>query len=390
MFKLISQVKVLSPEDQGVKDILIAGEKIAAIEEPRKIKIEGLEVELIDGSGLIALPGFIDPHVHILGGGGEGGPATRAPEIRVEDCASAGVTTVIGCLGTDSITRHLSSLLAKARALEIEGLSTWIYAGAYSLPAPTITGSVRSDLVLIDKVIGAGEIALSDHRSSQPAYEEFLELVAECRVGGLLGGKAGIAHFHLGDGSRGLDYLFRMIKETEIPATQVIPTHTSRNRYLFEQAMEWLKLGGFIDLTTGPEPVEEGEISVAEALKQIKAANLPLSRVTVSSDSNGSLPAFNGQGELIGLGVANQKDFLRTFQQIWREKILTREEAIQVFSTNAAGFYKLPGKGRVETGFEADLLLLNEAAELRYVFSRGKALLEKGRLKVRGTFSSTY
>jgi len=390
MFKLISQVKVLSPADQGVKDILIAGEKIAAIKEPRKIKIEGLEVELIDGSGLVAMPGFIDPHVHILGGGGEGGPATRAPEIRVEDCASAGVTTVIGCLGTDSITRHLSSLLAKARALEIEGLSTWIYAGAYSLPAPTITGSVRSDLVLIDKVIGAGEIALSDHRSSQPVYEEFLELVAECRVGGLLGGKAGIAHFHLGDGSRGLDYLFRMIKETEIPATQVIPTHTSRNRYLFEQAMEWLKLGGFIDLTTGPEPVEEGEISVAEALKQIKAANLPLSRVTVSSDSNGSLPAFNGQGELIGLGVANQKDFLRTFQQIWREKILTREEAIQVFSTNAAGFYKLPGKGRVETGFEADLLLLNEAAELRYVFSRGKALLEKGRLKVRGTFSSTY
>lgn len=390
MFKLISQVKVLSPEDQGVKDILIAGEKIAAIEEPRKIKIEGLEVELIDGSGLVAMPGFIDPHVHILGGGGEGGPATRAPEIRVEDCASAGVTTVIGCLGTDSITRHLSSLLAKARALEIEGLSTWIYAGAYNLPAPTITGSVRSDLVLIDKVIGAGEIALSDHRSSQPAYEEFLELVAECRVGGLLGGKAGIAHFHLGDGSRGLDYLFRMIKETEIPATQVIPTHTSRNRYLFEQAMEWLKLGGFIDLTTGPEPVEEGEISVAEALKQIKAANLPLSRVTVSSDSNGSLPAFNGQGELIGLGVANQKDFLRTFQQIWREKILTREEAIQVFSTNAAGFYKLPGKGRVETGFEADLLLLNEAADLSYVFSRGKALLEKGRLKVRGTFSSTY
>lgn len=390
MFKLISQVKVLSPEDQGVKDILIAGEKIAAIEEPRKIKIEGLEVELIDGSGLIALPAFIDPHVHILGGGGEGGPATRAPEIRVEDCASAGVTTVIGCLGTDSITRHLSSLLAKARALEIEGLSTWIYAGAYNLPAPTITGSVRSDLVLIDKVIGAGEIALSDHRSSQPAYEEFLELVAECRVGGLLGGKAGIAHFHLGDGSRGLDYLFRMIKETEIPATQVIPTHTSRNHYLFEQAMEWLKLGGFIDLTTGPEPVEEGEISVVEALKQIKAANLPLSRVTVSSDSNGSLPAFNGQGELIGLGVANQKDFLRTFQQIWRENILTRQEAIQVFSTNAAGFYKLPGKGRVETGFEADLLLLNEAAELRYVFSRGKALLEKGRLKVRGTFSSTY
>lgn len=387
MFKLIRQAKVLSPEDQGVKDILVAGEKIAAIQEPGKIKIKGLEVDLIDGSGLVAIPGFIDPHVHILGGGGEGGPATRAPEIRVEDCTLAGVTTVIGCLGTDSITRHLSSLLAKARALEIEGLSAWIYAGAYNLPAPTITGSVRSDLVLIDKVIGAGEIALSDHRSSQPTYQAFLELVAECRVGGLLGGKAGIAHLHLGDGNRGLDYLSRMVKETEIPPTQVIPTHTSRNRHLFRQALDWLNLGGFIDLTTGPEPQDEEELSVFEALKQIKAANLPLSRVTVSSDSNGSLPVFNQQGELTGLTVANQKDFLQTFQQIWRENILTRKEAIQVFSTNAAGFYKLPGKGKVQPGFEADLLLVNEAAELHYVFSRGKALMERGKLRARSTFS---
>ncbi|HPU92998.1 MAG TPA: beta-aspartyl-peptidase [Candidatus Saccharicenans sp.] len=388
MFQLISQARIFSPQDIGVKDILITDEKIAAVEEPGKIKIEGLEVKKIDGSGLVVLPGFIDPHVHILGGGGEGGPATRAPEIRVEDCALAGVTTVIGCLGTDSITRHVSSLLAKARALEIEGLNAWIYAGAYNLPTPTITGSVRSDLVLIDKIIGAGEIALSDHRSSQPTYEEFLQLVAECRVGGMLGGKAGIAHFHLGDGNRGLDYLFRMIKETEIPATQVIPTHTGRNRPLFKQAMEWIKLGGFIDLTTGPEPQGAEELSVVEALSQIKAANLPLSRVTVSSDSNGSLPVFNEKGELIGLTVANQKDFLRTFQQIWREHILSRQEAIQVFSTNAAGFYKLSGKGKVETGFAADLLLINEAAELQYVFSRGKALIEKGQLKIKGTFST--
>jgi len=387
MLQLISQARVFSPEDIGIKDILIADEKITAIEEPGKIKIEGLELKRIDGSGLIILPGFIDPHVHILGGGGEGGPATRAPEIRVEDCALAGVTTVIGCLGTDSITRHLSSLLAKARALEIEGLSAWIYAGAYNLPTPTITGSVRSDLVLIDKVIGAGEIALSDHRSSQPTYEQFLELVAECRVGGMLGGKAGLAHFHLGDGKRGLEYLFRMVKETEIPVTQVIPTHTSRNQQLFEQALEWLKLGGFIDLTTGPEPVDKGEISVRDALKRIKEAHLPLNHVTVSSDSNGSLPVFNEKGELMGLTVANQRDFLRTFQHIWRENILTRQETIQVFSTNAAGFYKLPGKGKVQPGFEADLLAINESAELQYVFSRGKALIEKGQLKVKGTFS---
>lgn len=387
MFKLITDVRVFSPETLGPKDILIVGEKIAAVEKPGTIKIEELGVEVIDGSSLVATPGFVDPHVHILGGGGEGGPATRAPEIRIEDCLSCGVTTVIGCLGTDSVTRHLSSLLAKARALEIEGLSTWIFVGAYNLPTPTITGSVRSDIALIDKVIGAGEIALSDHRSSQPTFEEFLHLVAECRVGGMLGGKAGVAHFHLGDGHRGLDYLFRMLEETEIPATQVIPTHINRNRVLFEQGLKWIKLGGYIDLTCGPEPVDEDEISVPEALSQIKAAGLPLTQVTVSSDANGSLPVFDKKGQLLGLTVASQKDFLQAFRRVVLDKILTLEEAIQVFSSNAARFYKLQGKGKLLPGFDADILLFDESFTLQYVFSRGKVMVEKAELKVKSTFS---
>lgn len=387
MFKLITGVRVFAPETLGLKDILIAGEKIAAVEKPGTIKIEGLVVEVIDGSSLLATPGFIDPHVHILGGGGEGGPATRAPEIRIEDCVSCGVTSVIGCLGTDSITRHLSSLLAKARALEIEGLSTWIFVGAYDLPTPTITGSVRSDIALIDKVIGAGEIALSDHRSSQPTFEEFLHLVAECRVGGMLGGKSGIAHFHLGDGRRGLEYFFRMLQETEIPATQVIATHMNRNRVLFEQGLKWIKLGGWIDLTCGPEPLDEDEVGVAEALSQIKAADLPLTQVTVSSDSNGSLPVFDEKGQLVGLTVASQKDFLQAFRKVILDKILTLKEAVQVFSSNAARFYRLHGKGEIKPGYEADLLLWDDSFELKYVFSRGKAMMEKSELKVKSTFS---
>lgn len=388
MIKLIKNVRVFNPRNPEPKDILIAGEKIVAMEEANRIRLQGLEYETIDGRGLMAVPGFVDPHVHILGGGGEGGPATRAPEIRIENCLSCGVTAVIGCLGTDSVTRHLSSLLAKARALEIEGLSTWIFTGAYNLPAPTITGSVRSDIALIDKVIGAGEIALSDHRSSQPAFEEFLHLIAECRVGGMLGGKAGIAHFHLGDGQRGLEYLFRMVKETELPITQVIPTHITRDRTLFEQGLEWLKLGGLIDLTAGPEPVSKGEVSVTEALRQIKSFGLPLSRVTISSDANGSLPVFDDQGRLVALTVASQKDFISTFREAVRKNILSLEEASEVFSSNAASFYKLSGKGKILTGYDADLLLFDESLELKEVFSRGKWLVQNGVVKARGTFNT--
>ncbi|MGB9907102.1 MAG: beta-aspartyl-peptidase [Candidatus Saccharicenans sp.] len=386
MFTLIKNVKLVGPESPGFKDLLLSGPRIAAVERPGQVKIGGLEVKTIEGSQLTAVPGLIDPHVHILGGGGEGGPATRAPELRLEDSLSCGVTTVIGCLGTDSVTRHPSSLLAKARALEIEGLSTWIYTGAYNLPTPTLTGSVRSDIALIDKVIGAGEIAISDHRSSQPTFEEFLRLVAECRVGGMLGGKAGVAHFHLGDGRRGLEYFFRMLEESELPATQVIATHANRNRHLFSQALEWIRRGGLIDLTCGPEPTDPDEVSVAEALKEIKSLGLPLTRVTVSSDANGSLPVFNELGQLVALTVASQKDFIRNFWEVVRKKILTLEEAVAVFSTNAADFYRLPGKGKLLPGYEADLLLLDDWLELKYVFSRGRMMVEEGQLKVRSTF----
>jgi beta-aspartyl-dipeptidase (metallo-type) len=390
MIKLIKKVRVFGPEDKGIKDVLIASEKIAGVEEPGKYKLEGLEIEIIDSSGLTAIPGFIDPHVHLLGGGGEGGPSTRAPEISVEDCASCGVTSVIGCLGTDSITRQVSSLLAKARALEIEGLSTWIFVGAYNLPAPTITGNVRSDIALIDKVIGAGEIAISDHRSSQPTFEEFLHLVAECRVGGMLGGKAGVAHLHLGDGRRALEYLFRMLEESELPATQVIPTHVNRNQFLFVQALDWMKRGGFIDLTCGPDSEDEDDVSVVEALSQIKSRNLPLIQVTASSDANGSMPVFDENGQLLGLTVASQKDFIRSFREAINQKILSLEEAVRVFSTNAASFYKLKGKGKILAGYDADLVLFGENLKLEYVISRGKLLVEKGALKVKSTFSYSH
>lgn len=387
MFTLIKNIKIAGAQESGFQDLLIAGEKIAAISTPEKIRIEGAETTVIEGYGLVAIPGFIDPHVHIIGGGGEGGPATRAPEIRVEDCLSCGVTTVIGCLGTDSVTRQMSSLLAKARALEIEGLSTWIYTGAYNLPTPTITGSVRSDLALIDKAIGAGEIALSDHRSSQPTFEQFLQLVAECRVGGMLGGKAGVAHFHLGDGRRGLDYFFRMLEESELPISQVIATHANRNRYLFSQALEWIRRGGFVDFTCGPEPYDPDEVSVLEALEQIKSLGLPLAQVTVSSDANGSLPVFDEKGRLKALTVASQKDFLRTFREVVRNNILTLEEAAAVFGGNAASFYKLPGKGKLLPGYDADLLLLDDQLNLRYVFSRGRLMMREGELLARGTFA---
>jgi beta-aspartyl-dipeptidase (metallo-type) len=389
MLTLIRNGEVFGPEPLGKKDILIAGASVEAVGGPGEIRLGGPEADVVNAAGLSVLPGLVDPHVHILGGGGEGGPATRAPEIRVEDIVSSGITTLIGCLGTDGVTRHMTSLLAKARALEIEGITVYLFSGSYEIPVSTLTGSVRSDLILIDKVIGAGEIALSDHRSSQPTFDEVARLAAECRVGGMLGGKAGVLHVHMGDGKRRLEMLFRIVRETEIPVTQLVPTHMTRNRELFEDGLEWVKAGGFIDVTVGPDtdPAADPDVSFEECVARFLKDGLPLSRIMASSDGNGSMPVFDKSGRLVRLTIATEKDLYRKFRDLVMKKILPLETAVRLFSTNAAEFYKLGKKGLIEAGRDADLILCDRDLGLQSVFAKGKKLMAGGRLLVRGTFS---
>jgi beta-aspartyl-dipeptidase (metallo-type) len=386
---LIRGGEVYSPDPLGPKDILVAGGRIEAVSEPGAIALRGADVHEIDASGRSILPGFVDGHVHILGGGGEGGPATRAPEIAIEDIAASGVTSLIGCLGTDGVTRSMAALLAKARALEIEGVSTYIFSGSYEIPVNTLTGSVRSDLILIEKAIGAGEIAISDHRSSQPTFEEIARLAAECRVGGLLGGKAGVLHLHLGGGARGLQFLFRLLKETEIPASQVMPTHVNRNRRLLDEGIAWVLAGGYADFTAGTPVEEESEddISVETAVRLTLAAGAPLERLTVTSDANGSLPVFDALGRLTGLTIATERSLLEAFRSLVRRGILSLADAARLFAANPARFYKLAGKGEIRPGGDADLILFDKDLGLTDVCARGRLLMERGKLLARGTFA---
>lgn len=389
MVTLVRDGEIFAPDPLGKKDILILGGKIGAVCEPGQIKVSGFPIDELDASGKRIFPGFIDSHVHILGGGGEGGPSTRAPEITVEDIITSGVTTVIGCLGTDGTTRHMESLLAKANGLEIEGITTYIFSGSYQIPVVNLTGSVRTDIILIDKVIGAGEIAVSDHRSSQPTFEEFCRLASECRVGGMLGGKAGILHCHLGDGERRLEMFFRLIEETEIPITQLIPTHCNRNAELLEESFQFIQRGGYIDLTADldPDPPEGDHISLATAIRACKEKNAPLTNITVSSDANGSLPVFDKEGNLAGLTIATQKSLLANFKYLIQEQVLGIAETARLFSTNTADFYKLEHKGAIKEGNDADLVILDEKWDLSGSIAMGQKMMWGGEILVKGTFS---
>lgn len=387
-FTLLKNAHVIAPEDLGVKDILVAGEKIAMIGEGLSLPAI-YDCEVVDCEGNYVVPGFIDSHVHLIGGGGEGGYATRTPEIQLTNITTSGVTTVLGLLGTDGVTRHVASLLAKARGLEDEGITAYIYSGSYEIPTPTITGSVRNDIILIDKVIGTGEIAMCDHRSSQSPKEAYQQITAEARVGGMLSGKAGVVNMHLGDGEDGLKMLYEITKNGEIPKTQIIPTHVNRNKRLFKEAIEWAKQGGIMDVTSSvsPESGSSHSVKSSEAVKQALEAGVNIENITMSSDGNGSMPIFDEAGNNIGVGVASQISILNEFRDMMQKENIAITDAIKIITSNIAKFTKLyPRKGCLANNSDADILVLDKDLQLQHVWARGTHMVENGKPIVFGTF----
>lgn len=387
---IIKRAHVFQPKDAGIKDVLIGGRQILAIGDNLSIHGTLPEVSVIDADGLYLFPGLIDQHVHMAGGGGEGGFHYRTPEISLSHLTTSGVTTAIGVLGTDGVTRNTRELLAKANGLDFEGISTWIYCGAYQVPTRTITGMPRSDIVLIDKVLGVGEIAIADSRSSHPSSQEIAELASEARVGGLLSGKAGVVHFHVGDDDSRLDILHEVIQRTELPMSVFVPTHLNRNPDLLEAAIEWGKIGGFVDVTSGIRPDAHDHVSVkpAKAIRKLLDAGVKPGYITMSSDSNGSSPIFDDQGKLVAMGIGNIATLWEeTVDAILREGVPV-ETAISIVTRHVARVLKLRYKGMIKPGYDADLLLCDSEYKIQHVFCKGRQMVKDTQAIVFGTFEN--
>ncbi|KZZ84228.1 beta-aspartyl-peptidase [Bacillus sp. SJS] len=389
MLKLIKNGELYAPEYLGKKDVITAGGKIAFIKEPGFSFPSEYLSETIDADGQAVFPGFIDSHVHIMGGGGEGGYKTRTPELQLSSAIKGGVTAIVGVIGTDGTTRTMSALLAKARALEEEGISCYVHTGSYQIPVRTLTGKIEDDLILIDKVIGCGEIAISDHRSSQPEWQEMAKIASAARIGGMLSGKAGIVNVHIGDGKGKLDLLYKVCEETDIPIKTFHPTHINRNPHLFEAGIEFAKNGGLVDFTTSTIQrfLDQGEVKCSRGLKRMLDEGVPLENITFTSDAQASLPEFNTDGELTGMQIGNITSLYNEVRDAILIENVPAEKAIQVITSNPASILKLTHKGRIAEGMDADLVLADkESLHIKTVLARGQVMMKEGKVLVKGTF----
>lgn len=384
---LIRDADLHAPQALGRCQVLVAGGRVLWIgaEDAPAPCIPGLEV--VDAGGMRLIPGLIDAHAHVNGGGGEAGFATRVPPVPPSRFTTAGVTSVVGVLGTDDLARSPGELLAATYALREHGLSAWAWCGGYHVPPVTLTGSVRGDIVYLDPVIGVGELAISDHRSSQPTFDELVRIASEAHVAGLMSGKAGVLHLHLGDGPRGLALVRRALDETELPARVFHPTHVNRRRGLFEEALDLARRGCCIDLTAFP--VEEGEDAwdAADAWERFHAAGAPPERITVSSDAGGCLPTFDHEGRMCRMDVGSASTLLATVRSL-----LARGHALEAvlpaFTSNIARLLRLPGKGVLAEGADADLVLLDADGRARDVMARGVWHIREGRVLRPGLFEA--
>jgi beta-aspartyl-dipeptidase (metallo-type) len=385
MLTLIENAQLFAPEARGTSCLLVGGGRILYVGADRIELDPRLLAERLDLDGAPLVPGFIDAHVHVTGGGGEDGFSTQAMPVPLGGFTLNGVTSVVGLLGTDDETRSTASLLARTRALREEGLSAWCWTGGYHVPVTTLTGSVRRDIVALGPVIGLGEIAISDHRSSQPTHDELARLASEVHVAGLLSRKAGVMHLHLGNGPRGLEPVRRLLAQTELPPRMFHPTHVNRRKALFEEACALAQGGSSIDMTAFPVAEGEDAWSTADGWERFHDQGGPADRLTISSDGGGCLPVFDAQGELQHMDFATSKGLPDALVELLRRGHAL-DEVLPALTSNVAQLLRLHRKGRVKAGLDADLVVLGEDHRPLHVMARGQWMVRDGRAVITGTF----
>lgn len=99
------------------------------------------------------------------------------------------------------------------------------------------------------------------------------------------------------------------------------------------------------------------------------------------------MPIFDDSGKLVGLGICSVQTLYREVKDSINEYNVPIEKAIQVITSNVAEVLKLDNKGRIESGRDADLVMVDkETLDIDTVIAKGKVLVSKGESIIKPTF----
>lgn len=391
---VLCNARVYSPQALGVVDLVLAGKSIAAIVD-QGTSISGIPITQIDMEGRIVCPGFVDNHVHILGGGGGLGFSSRAPEIQASQLARAGITSVIGMLGFDATTKSMAALVAKTKALREEGLSAYCLTGAtLEHPVPTLTGKIRTDIAFVDEIIGVGEISISELGYGYDSYGAGAQYIAEAAVAGLLAGrlsrKSGYLCLQVPPYlSQVLKPVFDVIERTGIPISQFVPSHVNQTEGYMSDAEAWGKRGGWVDIGANYSPTNNYSRAIlpSKAFSRLCNAGVPLAHILMSSDGNGAPPKEEkGENKPRVASYMPVSALHAAWRQIVQDEGVSLEDALRIVTSNVALATGLASKGEIVPGKDADLLVLNEDLSIDSVIARGKIVVQDGMPTARGMF----
>jgi beta-aspartyl-dipeptidase (metallo-type) len=391
---ILRHAELLAPDALGRRDVVIAGERIVAVAEPG-VEIRGIDVRELDLGGLTLVPGFIDNHVHVLGGGGGLGFASRAPELQTSQLTRAGITSVIGMLGFDATTKDMRALVAKTKAFKEDGISAFALTGAtLEHPVPTLTGRIRDDIAFVEEIIGVGEISVSELGYAYDSNGPGAQSIAEAATAGLLAGRLArkrgylclqVPPYH----GACLKPVMDMLERTGPPIGQLLPSHVNQTDAYMADAVTWAKRGGWLDVGANYSPDNNFSRATppARAISQLLEAGVPLERILLSSDGNGAPPKEEKrEGQP---AVANYMP-VGALQATWRRLIveegLSAGDALRVVTSNVAAATGLAHKGRIAAGLDADLVALDADWQIRSVIARGRVMVEDGLPVARGMF----
>jgi beta-aspartyl-dipeptidase (metallo-type) len=383
LLTLLSGADVHAPEPIGQRDVLIGGGRIVALVDPSLERGWDL-VEKVDLHGLVVTPGLVDSHVHFLGGGGGDGYDSRSPELQLSDFTKNGVTTAVGPLGIDPVSRSLEGLLAKARALTQGGITAYVYTGGFRRPLLNLTGSPWRDAYLVPEVRGV-KLAIGVDRAPSHATRELADLGRELYWVERATGRTQVLHVHLGTLADG-HALVRELAEELADSQRLVVTHCNRTERHVETAIALAGLGVWTDMTCMISPARgmPGSLRASDAVIRMQEAGAPLERVTLSTDGNGQAPEREPGGDW-----APYRTHMDSLLDEIRALIgagLTLGQAIAMASAKPAEALGLEEKGRIRVGADADLLAFGPGLQLREVYARGRRLFGGGRVLAPGRY----